>query len=132
MTTAIPAARKDAEPPAIREGVQNNLYTNYTNGLRMYKAPSWQLNDEARTTLPNAIVAMGASNESTLLVVGREKTHSSLEAAASSLEGRLHDVYENYRQISRRNTVIGGSPAIEFRYQGFADEHPWPYGEGPR
>lgn len=125
MSTAIPAPPKDAEPPAVREEVQNNLYTNYTNGFRMYKAPSWQLIDDARNALPNAIVAMGASNESTLLVVGREKTQVSLEAAASAVEGRLHEVYENYRQISRRNTVIGGSPAIEFRYQGSADEHPW-------
>lgn len=126
LTTAATAAPpKDAEPPAIREEVQNNLYTNYTNGFRMYKAPSWQLIDDARTTLPNAIVAMGASNESTLLVVGREKSQESLEAVASSMEGRLREVYENYRQISRRKTVIGGLPAVQLRYQGFADEHPW-------
>jgi len=125
MTATTPAPPKDAEPPAIREEVHNNLYTNYTNGFRMYKAPSWQLIDDARTTLPNAIVAMGASNESTLLVVGREKSQGSLEAVASSVEGRLHEVYENYRQISRRKTAIGGLPAVELRYQGFADEHPW-------
>lgn len=124
-TTGTPAPGKDAELPAIREEVQNNLYTNYTHGFRMYKAPGWGLIDDARQALPNAIVAMGSSDESTLLVVGLENTQATLEAAASGVERRLHEVYENYRQMSRRRTVVGGLSAIEFRYQGVAEEHPW-------
>ena len=123
--TAQPAPPKAPEVPAIRENVQGNLYTNYTHGFRMYKAPSWQLIDDARNALPNAIVAMGTSNESTLVVVGREKTKETLEVAAVSVENRLHDVYENYQRASQRKTVVGGSPAIEFRYRGKADEHDW-------
>jgi hypothetical protein len=113
------------EVPAIREDVQGNLYTNYTHGFRMYKAPSWQPLDGARNALPNAIVAMGTSNESTLMVVGREKTKEPLDAAAVTMEKRLHEVYENYQRVSQRKTVIGGSPAIEFHYRGNADEHDW-------
>lgn len=130
-TTAPPAATAHPEPPkapevpAIRENVQGNLYTNYTHGFRMYKAPSWQLIDDARNALPNAIVAMGTSNESTLMVVGREKTKEPLEAAAKSVENRLHEVYENYQSVSQRKTMVGGSPAIEFHYRGKADEHDW-------
>ena len=123
--TPQPAPPKTPEVPAIRENVQGNLYTNYTHGFRMYKAPSWQLIDDARNALPNAIVAMGTSNESTLVVVGREKTKEPLDAAATSVENRLHDVYENYQRASQRKTVVGGSPAIEFRYRGKADEHDW-------
>lgn len=123
--TAQPEAPKAPEVPAIRENVQGNLYTNYTHGFRMYKAPSWQLIDDARNALPNAIVAMGTSNESTLMVVGREKTKEPLEAAAKSVENRLHEVYENYQSVSQRKTVVGGSPAIEFHYRGKADEHDW-------
>jgi len=124
-TTAQPGPPKAPEVPAIRENVQGNLYTNYTHGFRMYKAPSWQLIDDARNALPNAIVAMGTSNESTLIVVGREKTKEPLEAAAKSVENRLHEVYENYQSVSQRKTVVGGSPAIEFHYRGKADEHDW-------
>ena len=116
---------KEPEVPAIREDVQGNLYTNYTNGFRMYKAPSWQPLDGARNALPNAIVAMGTSNESTLMVVGREKTKEPLDTAAVTVEKRLHEVYENYQRVSQRKTVIGGSPAIEFRYRGNADDHDW-------
>jgi len=120
-----PAPPKQPEVPAIREDVQGNLYTNYTHGFRMYKAPSWQLIDDARNALPNAIVAMGTSNESSLMVVGREKTKEPLDAVAVAVESRLRDVYENYQRVSQRKTTVGGSPAVEFHYRGKADEHDW-------
>jgi hypothetical protein len=125
LTPAQPAPPKEPEPPPIHEDVQGNVYTNYTHGFRMYKAPSWQVIDDARNALPNAIVAMGTSNESTLMVVGREKTKEPLDAAAVTVENRLHDVYENYRRVSQRKTVVAGAPAVEFRYLGKADEHDW-------
>jgi hypothetical protein len=90
----------------------------------MYKAPSWQLIDDANE-LPNAIVAMGTQNESTLLVVGREKTKQPLEAAANVVEKRLQDVYNDYHQTSQKKTVVGGLPAVEYRYRGKADDHDW-------
>ena len=124
-TAAQLAPPREPVVPAIREDVQSNVYTNYTHGFRMYKAPSWQLLDDARNALPNAIVAMGTSNESSLMVVGREKTKEPLDSAAVAVESRLHDVYENYRRLSQRKTVVGGSPAVEFRYLGKADEHDW-------
>jgi len=126
ISVAQPATpAKEPEVPAIREEVQGNLYTNHTQGFKMYKAPSWQLIEGAQNALPNAIAAMGTSNESTLIVVGREKTKDPLETAALAVERRLHEVYEGYRQTSQRKTNVGGSPAVEFRYQGKADEHDW-------
>jgi hypothetical protein len=123
---AVPAAQPaPPEAPAIREEIQGNLYTNYTHGFRMYKAPSWNLLDDARKALPNAIVAMGTSNESTLMVVGQEKTKEPLDAAAVTVEKRLREIYENYKQVSQRKTSVGGLPAVEFHYRGLADEHPW-------
>jgi len=124
-SSAAPAPPKEPEVPVNREEVAGNTYTNYTHGFRMYKAPSWNLIEEARNALPNAIVAMGTSNESTLLVVGEEKTKDSLDAAASSVEKRLHDVYANYQRVSQKKTVVGGMPAIDYQYRGKADEHDW-------
>jgi hypothetical protein len=120
-----PAAPKEPEVPANREEIQGNLYTNYTHGFKMYKAPSWSLIEEARRALPNAIVAMGTSNESTLLVVGEEKTKDSLEAAAAVVEKRLHEVYTKYQQTGQRKAVVGGLPAVEYQYRGSADDHDW-------
>jgi hypothetical protein len=123
--TAAPAPPKEPEVPANREEIQGNLYTNYTHGFRMYKAPSWSLIEEARGALPNAIVAMGTSNESTLLVVGEEKTKETLDAAAATVEKRLHEVYLNYQRLAERKTVVGGLPAVEYKYRGKADNHDW-------
>lgn len=125
VSAASTAPPKEPEVPANREEIQGNLYTNYTHGFRMYKAPSWNLIEEARGALPNAIVAMGTSNESTLLVVGEEKTKEALDAAAAGVEKRLHEVYDNYQRLSERKTVVGGLPAVEYKYRGKADDHDW-------
>jgi hypothetical protein len=112
-------------PASAREEVQGNLYINHEFAFRMYKAPSWQLIEGAGQALPNAIVAMGTPNESTLLVVGHEQSKGSLDAAAQGVEKRLHNVYDNYRLISQRKTVVGGQPAMEYRYRGMAEDHDW-------
>jgi len=59
------------------------------------------------------------------MVVGQEQTKDSLEASANGVEKRLREIYANYRMISRRKTVVGGAPAVEFKYTGLADEHEW-------
>lgn len=120
-----PAPPKESELPPNREEVQGNLYTNYSHGFKMYKAPSWELIEDARQALPNAIVAMGTSNESTLMVVGQEKAKDSLASSASGVEKRLREIYANYRLISQRDTVVGGSAAVEYKFRGTAEEHDW-------
>jgi hypothetical protein len=120
-----PPAPPKQDPPPNREEVQGTLYTNFSHGFRMYKAPSWELIEDARQALPNAIVAMGTSNESTLMVVGQEKAKESLPASAAAVEKRLREIYSNYRLISQQAAVVGGTPAIEYKYRGTADEHDW-------
>jgi hypothetical protein len=124
-TAAQPVTPKEPEPPAIREDIQGNLYTNYTHGFKMYKAPSWELIEEARKALPNAIVALGTYNQTTLMVIGQEQSKAALEPAAATVEKRLSEVYDNYRRISQRKTLVGGLPAMEYHYRGLADGHDW-------
>jgi hypothetical protein len=120
----IPAAPpKEAE--VLPEEIRGNLYINHANNFRIYKAPSWNLIEDAGKTLPNAIVAMGTLNESTLLVIGKEKNKAVLDSAAAAVERRVREVYDNYRQISRRTTTVGGLPGMEIRYRGMADDHDW-------
>jgi hypothetical protein len=122
---AAPPPPPKAEPPPIKEEIQGNLYLNHEFAFRMYKAPSWQIIADAGQNLPNAIVAMGTSNESTLLVIGHEKTTSALEPAAQEVAHKLSEVYDNYRLISQRKMVLGGLPALEYKYRGMADGHDW-------
>ncbi len=123
--SATPPPPPKEEPPPLREEILGNQYINHEFGFRLFKAPSWQLIEGAGQTLPNAVVAMGTSNESTLLVVAHEKTKIPLETSAKTVEERLQDVYENYRLLSERKSVVGGLPAIEYRYRGLADGHDW-------
>ena len=124
-TAQPPAPPKEPELPPNHEEVQGTQYTNFSHGFRMYKAPSWSLIEDARRALPNAIVAMGTSNESTLMVVGQEKLKDSLDLTAVSVEKRLKEIYTNYRLISQRKMAVGGLPATEYKYRGTADEHDW-------
>jgi hypothetical protein len=123
-TTAQPPPPNEEAPP-VHEEIRGNLYINREYGFHMYKAPSWQIIEGAGQTLPNAIVAMGTTNESTLLVIGHEKTKAALESAALSVEQRLHDVYQNYQLTSERKTLVGGQPGVEYHYRGMADGHDW-------
>jgi hypothetical protein len=125
VTTDQPTKPKEIELQVNRETLQGNTYINYTHGFQMYKPPSWKLLDDAGKEIPNAIVAMGTANESTLMVVGTEKTKGSLDVTAADVEKRLRETYGNYRRISQRKTVAGGFPAVEIHYRGLADEHDW-------
>jgi hypothetical protein len=125
VTASQPDKPKEIEPPGNRETLQGNTYINYTHRFQMYKPPSWKLLDDAGKEIPNAIVALGTANESTLMVVGTEKTKGSLDATAAEVEKRLRETYGNYRRISQRKTVAGGFPAVEIHYRGLADEHDW-------
>ena len=121
------APPKEPETPANHEEIQGNQYINHTYSFRMYKAPGWNLLEDARQALPHAIVAMGTSDESTLLVVGREKlkTSETPEAAATEVEQKLSEVYVNYRRLAEKKTEVSGLHAKEIRYRGTADGRDW-------
>lgn len=59
------------------------------------------------------------------MVVGEEKTKTSLDASAVEVEKRLRETYGNYQRLSERKTVAGGLPAVEIHYRGIADDHDW-------
>ena len=122
---APPAAAKPPAPLVNREEVHGNEYINYTYGFKMYKAPSWNILEGALSTMPNAIVALGTNDETTLMVIGREQTKDSMEVRASTTEKQLREIYENYRRISEWNAHVGGLPAIERHYRGTAGGHDW-------
>lgn len=113
------------EPVAIRDETRGNLYVNYTFGFQMYKPPSWDLIPAARKALPDAVAAMGTSDQTTLLVIGREQGKASLEAHTAATEKALREIYENYRAISSRSTSLAGVPALERRFRGTVDGRDW-------
>jgi hypothetical protein len=113
------------EPLVIRDEIRGNQYVNLTYGFQMYKPPSWDLIPAARKALPDAVAALGTSDQTTLMVIGREHAKDSLDAHAATTEKALKDVYENYRLISTRHISVAGFPAVEQRSRGTADGRDW-------
>lgn len=128
-STSTPAPPAPAPAPVfelpIKEEVQGNLYINHTYGFRMYKPPGWHIIEGAQKTLPTAVVAMGTGDETTLLVVGRERMKDSLETHAAATEKQLRETYENYRRLSERRSLFAGLPAFERRYRGTVESRDW-------
>jgi hypothetical protein len=118
------AAAPPAEPP-IREGIEGNYYVNHTYAFRMYKPPSWHVLEDARKLLPAAIVALGTSDESTLMVLGRSPLRTTLDAHIAATERELRSIYENFQLAPAERSVIAGVPAVQRRFQGTADSRHW-------
>lgn len=113
------------EPPVIRDEIRGNQYVNSTYGFQMYRAPSWDLIPAARKSLPGAVAALGTSDHTTMLVIGRDRAKDLLDAHAAATEKALGEAYDNYRVISTRHVSIAGLPAVEQRSRGTADGHDW-------
>jgi hypothetical protein len=109
----------------VREVVRGNLYINQTYGFEMYRAPDWQPIVAARAALPNAIAALGTSDQSTLLIIGRDRAHDSLDAHSAATEKAIQEVYENYRPMPSQRITVAGVPAIERHFRGAADKRDW-------
>jgi hypothetical protein len=122
-----PPAAPATPPPAprIREEVDGTTYTNHTYGFRLYKPPSWQVIEGAHRPLPNAVVAMGTGDETTLLVVGREPLRGSLQSQAAVTERRLGEIYENYRSLGDETASVAGLPAVSRRFRGTVEGRDW-------
>ena len=125
LPAAPPTPPPAPEPVVIRDEIRGNLYANLTYGFQMFKPPSWELIPGARKALPDAVAALGTSDQTTLMVIGREHAKDSLDAHAAKTGKALGDVYENYRQISSRQVTVAGFPAVLQRARGTADGRDW-------
>ncbi|HVB07566.1 MAG TPA: hypothetical protein VNF00_01350, partial [Candidatus Acidoferrales bacterium] len=108
-------------PIPVREEVQGNLYINDTYGFRMYKPPDWNVINGARAALPGAVVAMGTSDQTTYLIIGLEPSSGTLQAHVTSTNERLSNMFENFRPLAARQTIVAGLRAYEYQFQGMAN-----------
>ncbi len=122
---AAPAPPPPPEPLVIHDEIRGNQYVNETYGFQMYRPPSWDLIPAARKALPDAVAAMGTSDQNTLLVIGRTAAKDSLDAHTTATENALKDIYQNYRLLSTRTLNVAGVPAIEQRSRGTVDGRDW-------
>lgn len=122
---AVPPAPVTPAPIPVREEVQGNLYINDTYGFSIYKPPGWDLIEGARAALPGAVVAMGTSDETTYLIIGLEPSSGTLQTHVASTNERLSNMFDDYRPLAPRQTIVAGMHAIEYQFQGMANEQQW-------
>jgi hypothetical protein len=125
IAVAPPPAPKPAPPESMREVVNGNLYRNDTYGFHMYKPPTWELVEGARTVLPGAITALGTSDQTTYLLIGRQPVEKSFTADIDSTERHLRETLDNFRALGEKKIAISGAPAIERRFRVSVEQHDW-------
>jgi hypothetical protein len=120
---AAPAAL--APPESMRERVSGNLYANETYGFQMYKPPTWQLVEGARSVLPGAITALGTSDETTYLLIGRQPIEKSFASDIDATDRHLRSTLDNFRALGEKKIIVSGEPAVEKRFRVSVDQHDW-------
>ena len=125
VAAAPPAPATVPAPIPVREEVQGNLYINDTYGFRMYKPPDWNVINGARAALPGAVVAMGTSDQTTYLIIGLEPSSGTLRTHVTSTNERLSNMFENFRPLAARQTIVAGLRAYEYQFQGMANNQQW-------
>ena len=120
---AAPAAL--APPESMRERVNGNLYANETYGFQMYKPPTWQLVEGARSVLPGAITALGTSDQTTYLLIGRQPIEKSFASDIDATDRHLRSTLDNFRALGEKKIVVSGEPAVEKRFRVSVDQHDW-------
>jgi len=121
---APPVPRTPAPIP-VREEVQGNLYINDTYGFSIYKPPDWDVIEGARAALPGAVVAMGTSDQTTYLIIGLEPSSGTLQTHVASTNERLSNMFDDYRPLAPRQTIVAGMHAVEYQFQGMANGQQW-------
>jgi hypothetical protein len=122
---APPPPPKPAPPESMRERVTGNLYANETYGFQMYKPPTWQLVEGARSVLPGAITALGTSDETTYLLIGRQPIEKSFASDIDATDRHLQNTLDNFRPLGEKKIVISGEPAVEKRFRVSVEQHDW-------
>ncbi|MHB8756242.1 MAG: hypothetical protein ACYC92_15010 [Candidatus Acidiferrales bacterium] len=126
VAAAPPPAPATVPPPVpVREEVQGNLYINDTYGFRIYKPPDWNVINGARAALPGAVVAMGTSDQTTYLIIGLEPSSGTLRTHVTSTNERLSNMFEEFRPLAARQTIVAGLRAYEYQFQGMANDQQW-------
>jgi hypothetical protein len=120
-----PAPPKPVQPESMRERVTGNLYANETYGFQMYKPPTWQLVEGARSVLPGAITALGTSDQTTYLLIGRQPIEKSFAGDIDATDRHLRSTLDNFRALGEKKIVVSGEPAVEKRFRVSVDQHDW-------
>lgn len=128
-STTKETARKETPvprpPEKIVERVTGTRYVNETYGFQMFKPPTWRSYPELVKPQSALVAALGTPDETTLLLIGRERYNGDLAAYARVAEGSLRLLYEDYKKEGERRSTVAGLAAVERDFTGAAEGRFW-------
>ncbi len=135
VTPAAPPPVRKPTPPAIQERrpangkieehVEGTTYINDSFGFQMYKPANWKVLADTARDIPSAVAAVGAADESTLLIVGTVRFEGPPSAYAAVLGASLKKIYSDYEVTPEEQISVADMPAIRHRFRGRADNKEW-------
>jgi len=112
-------------PAQIRERVEGNSYINETFQFAMYKPPGWKVYEGLARETGRAIVAIGAEDEQTLLIVDRQVWNGLPDLESGAAEANLRQTYQEYQQDSESPAQVDGHAAVRRAFQGVLEGVEW-------
>ena len=91
----------------------------------MFKPPDWKIYEGVPKETGSGIMAMGAEDEQTLLIVDRQVWSGKPNLSSDEIESKLRQTYQDYRRISEETFACDGQPAVRRTFTGVLDGAEW-------
>lgn len=112
-------------PANLEQHVDGNTYFSDTFHFSMYKPPDWKIYEGVQKETDSGIMAMGADDEQTLLIVDRQVWSGAPKLSSDQVESRLRQTYQDYQRVSEESFQCDGQPATRRTFTGVLDGAEW-------
>jgi hypothetical protein len=112
-------------PAHLQEHVDGNTYFSDTFQFSMFKPPDWKIYEGVPKETGSGIMAMGAEDEQTLLIVDRQVWSGTPKLASGQVEAKLRQTYQEYQRVSEDAFECDGQTATRSTFTGVLDGAEW-------
>jgi hypothetical protein len=112
-------------PAHLEEHVDGNTYFSDTFQFSMFKPPDWKIYEGVPKETGSGIMAMGADDEQTLLIVDRQVWSGVPKLTSDQVEARLRQTYQDYQRVSEQPFQCDGQTATRRTFTGVLDGAEW-------
>jgi len=112
-------------PAHLEEHVDGNTYFSDTFHFSMFKPPDWKIYEGVPKETGSGIMAMGAEDEQTLLIVDRQVWSGAPKLTTDQVEAKLRQTYQDYRRLSEQPFECDGQTATRQSFTGVLDGAEW-------
>jgi hypothetical protein len=112
-------------PAHLAEHEEGTTYINDTFQFSMFKPPDWKIFEGVTKETGSGIMAIGTTDEQTLLFVDRQVWSGTPSLTGDVAETKLRQTYQDYKKTSEESIQCDGQPAIRRTFTGVLDGAEW-------